>query len=100
MKLRTFAVGAAFAATVLVAGPAGAEMASGAVLANTCYSCHGTDGKSVGDMPTIAGKSEKFIVAKLTSFRSGKLPSTVMGRISKGFSDNEIAALAKFFAGK
>ncbi len=84
----------------LVVVPAKAEMASGAVLASTCYSCHGTGGKSAGDMPTIAGKSDKFIVNKLKSFRSGKLPSTVMGRIAKGFTDAEMAALATFFSGK
>ncbi len=80
-------------------GPARAEMASGAVLANTCFSFHGTDGKSVGAMPTIAGKSESFIAEKLKAFKSGELEATVMNRIAKGFSDAEIEALAKFFSG-
>ncbi len=75
-------------------------MASGAVLTNTCYSYHGTDGKSVGDMPTIAGKSEKFIAEKLKSFRKGTDDPTVMNRIAKGFTDAEIEAIAKFFAKK
>ncbi|MHA1153404.1 MAG: c-type cytochrome [Alphaproteobacteria bacterium] len=75
-------------------------MASGAVLTNTCFSCHGTDGKSVGDMPTIAGKSQDFIIEKLKAFKSGELEATVMSRIAKGFTDDEIAALAKFFSGK
>ena len=52
-----FVIGAA-----LAHGPARADMASGAVLANTCFSCHGTEGKSAGAMPTIAGKSEAYIV--------------------------------------
>jgi len=81
-------------------GTAEAEMASGAVLANTCFSCHGTDGKSAGDMPTIAGKSESFIVKKMMDFKAGKLEPTVMDRIVKGFTDTEIQALAKFFSGK
>ena len=84
----------------LAHGPARADMASGAVLANTCFSCHGTDGKSAGAMPTIADKTESYIVDKLTSFKSGKLDATVMNRIAKGFSDAEIAALAKFFSGQ
>lgn len=87
--------GAAFAGA-----PAQAEMASGAVLANTCFSCHGTDGKSLGDMPTIAGKSESFITEKLTGFKAGTIEATVMNRIAKGFTDDEIAALAKFFSVK
>ncbi len=91
----TFIAGAAF-----MTGPAQAEIASGAVLTNTCFSCHGTDGKSVGDMPTIAGKSEDFIIQKLKAFRSDELEATIMNRIAKGFTDEEIAALAKFFSGQ
>ncbi len=91
----TFIAGATFAGA-----PAQAEMASGAVLTNTCFSCHGTDGKSVGAMPTIAGKSEDFITKKLKAFKSGELEATVMNRIAKGFTDDEIAALAKFFSGQ
>lgn len=90
-------------AMLLVIGatlPARAEMASAAGLANSCFSCHGTDGKSAGAMPTIAGKSAAYMVEKLTSFKSGALDSTVMGRIAKGFSDAEIDALAKFFSGQ
>ncbi len=91
---------ALIASAAPASGPAQAEMASGAVLTNTCFSCHGTDGKSVGDMPTIAGKSEDFITRKLKAFKSGELEATVMNRIAKGFTDDEIAALAKFFSGK
>ena len=91
----TFVAGAAF-----MTGPAQAEIASGAVLTNTCFSCHGTDGKSVGDMPSIAGKSADFIAKKLKGFKSGELEATIMNRIAKGFTDEEIAALAKFFAGQ
>ncbi len=95
------AAAAAFIATAAFAsGPAQAEMASGAVLTNTCFSCHGTDGKSAGDMPTIAGKSEDYITQKLKAFKSGEIEATVMDRIAKGFTDDEIAALAKFFSGK
>ena len=95
------AAGVAFIASATFAsGPARAEMASGAVLTNTCFSCHGTDGKSVGDMPSIAGKSEDFITRKLKAFKSGELEATVMNRIAKGFTDEEIAALAKFFSAK
>ncbi len=101
MRQILFTATVAFIAVVVCArGPAQAEMASGAVLANTCFSCHGTDGKSAGDMPTIAGKSENFIAVKLRAFKSDSLDATIMNRIAKGFSDEEIAALAKFFSGK
>jgi len=92
--------GAFVLAMALQPAPAGAEIASGAVLANTCFSCHGPDGNSAGSMPTISGKSERFIISQLQSFRAADPEITVMGRIAKGFSDDEITALAKFFAGK
>jgi len=80
--------------------PANAQMASAEVLVNTCYSCHGTDGKSVGDMPTVAGKTKSFIANKLKAFKSGKISSTVMMRITKGFSDSELDAIAGIMARK
>ena len=75
-----------------------AEMSSGAALAATCYSCHGTDGKSQAAMPSISGKSAKYIMRTMTAYRDGKRQSTVMGRIAKGFNDKEIKALAEYFA--
>ena len=96
-------IGTFVLASVLSPNRAWADMASGEVLANTCFSCHGTDGNSLGDMPTIHGKSEQFIIKKLRAHKSGSgsgASSTVMSRIAKGFSDDEIAALAKFFASR
>jgi sulfide dehydrogenase cytochrome subunit len=95
-----FLLAAAALTGSFVAGQAQAQMASGSVLINTCYSCHGTDGKSSGAMPTIAGKAEGYVAKKLKAFRDGREPSTVMGRIAKGFGDDEIAALAKAFGKK
>jgi sulfide dehydrogenase cytochrome subunit len=34
----------------------------------------------------------------MQQFRSGQRPSTVMGRIAKGFSDDEIQAIAAWLA--
>jgi len=71
-----------------------------AVLANTCFSCHGTDGKSPGAMPSLAGKSAGYIAQKMREFRSGERVNTVMSRIAKGFSDAEIKALADHLGDK
>jgi len=91
------------AAVLLFALPAGitkADMASAVVLANTCFSCHGTDGASAGAMPSIKGKPADFIETQLTGFRDGTKRGTVMNRIAKGFTDDEIKALSRYFAGK
>ncbi|MDD9879061.1 MAG: c-type cytochrome [Magnetovibrio sp.] len=90
------------AAAILAAGFAGpapaADMASSVVLANTCFSCHGTDGHSAGAMPSINGKPAKYIASQMKAFRDGKKQSTVMQRIAKGFGDKEIESLAQYFA--
>ena len=91
------------AAAVLAAGivPAHAQQADGRVLALSCLNCHGPGGKSPGDIPSIAGKTEDFLKNTLTDFRDGKrtgASATVMGRLAKGYSDAEIAALAKYIA--
>jgi cytochrome c553 len=91
------------AAAVLAAGivPAQAQQADGRVLALSCLNCHGPGGKSPGDIPSIAGKTEDFLKNTLTDFRDGKrtgASATVMGRLAKGYSDAEIAALAKYIA--
>jgi sulfide dehydrogenase cytochrome subunit len=79
-------------------GSAAADTPSSVVLANTCFSCHGTDGHSAGAMPTLNGKPAKLIEIALKAFRDGKKESTVMMRIAKGFDDAEIKALAEYFA--
>jgi len=75
-----------------------AEISQGAMLSNSCAGCHGTDGKSPGAIPSINGKSTTFISTSLMEFRSGKRPSTVMGRHAKGYTDKEIKLIANHFA--
>ena len=76
-----------------------AEVTQGAMLSNSCSACHGTDGKSPGTIPSLYGKSVKFITESLEEFRAGSRPSTVMGRHAKGYSDEEIKLIAEYFAG-
>ncbi len=73
--------------------------ASGAMLANTCAGCHGTYGASSGPAaPSIGGLSETYMVEVMAAYKSGDRASTIMGRIAEGYSDAEIAAMAKFYA--
>jgi sulfide dehydrogenase cytochrome subunit len=102
-EIRLLAAAALSAAFLLFVSPTGiarADMASAVVLANTCFSCHGTEGASIGAMPSIKGKPADFIQAQLTAFRNGKKKGTVMNRIAKGFNNDEIKALSRYFAGK
>ncbi len=100
MQKRSFLTAAfvlSLGALVLSAQPAAAEE-RGMILSLSCYACHGPSGRSPGSMPTIAGKSAKYITKILGEFASGKRPSTVMGRIARGYTDQEIADLAAYFA--
>ena len=49
-------------------------------------------------MPRLAGVDQAAIVRALLEFRSGQRAATVMDRIAKGFTDDEIQALAAWFA--
>jgi sulfide dehydrogenase cytochrome subunit len=98
MIIKTLNAGFVAALTIsALSSPASGEMASGNIMANTCYSCHGTNGVSAGSMPTISGKSQKFIARAMKDFQSGKRKGTVMNRIAKGFSEAEIDSLSKVF---
>lgn len=69
------------------------------MLANTCAGCHGTNGASVGPAtPTIAGMSAAYFNDAMAQYKSGDRKSTIMGRIAKGYTDEEIALMADWFA--
>jgi sulfide dehydrogenase cytochrome subunit len=88
----------AFLAAALVACSAPASAADGNVLALSCAACHGTNGKSPGSIPAIAGKAQNFLETSLADFKSGKRTGTVMNRLAKGYRDDQIKALAVFFS--
>ncbi len=72
-----------------------------AMLSNTCAGCHGTDGASVGPaIPSLGGMSAAYITEMMNGYKSGDIKSTIMGRLAKGYNDDEIAAMANFFASK
>ena len=69
------------------------------LLAAGCANCHGPDGHSPGAMPTIGGASLDVLKTKLLAFRNDDAPgTTVMVRLAKGFSEDELVALAEYFA--
>jgi cytochrome c553 len=67
-------------------------------LAATCANCHGTDGRAQGDMRPLAGMPAQTQLAMLAGFRNGTLPATVMHQLVKGYSDEQLALIAGFYA--
>lgn len=84
-----------FAAPVFASSP----IDPGARLAATCTGCHGTNGATAGKaLPPLAGQSREALLASLQAFKSGARSATIMTQITKGYSDEQLAQLAAFFA--
>jgi sulfide dehydrogenase cytochrome subunit len=76
-----------------------AETASPSMLGYTCAGCHGTNGNSHGPAtPTLAGASKDYIIEAMEYYATGERASTIMGRIAKGYTKDEVKAIAEFFS--
>ena len=68
-------------------------------LAGTCFTCHGTDGHSVGGVPPgLAGLSKSDLLQQMRDFKAGKRPATIMHQIAKGYTDEQLDLIAGYFA--
>jgi cytochrome c553 len=76
---------------------AAAEPPPGAV---SCSGCHPTSARVTSPVVRLAGLDRTAIVRAMQEFRSGQRAGTVMDRIAKGFTEDEIQALAAWFAGQ
>lgn len=75
------------------------DIASASMLSSTCSGCHGTNGNSVGPAsPNIAQMEKVAFVEAMQAFKSGDTYSTIMGRIAKGYTGEEIERMAGHFA--
>lgn len=70
------------------------------VLAGACANCHGTDGRSPGGIPSLAGRPADVLKMQMLAYKSDTPPAgtTIMNRLAKGYSDAEIDALAQHFS--
>lgn len=67
--------------------------------ANTCIGCHGPQGISASPLwPNLAGQKEAYLMKQLTDFRSGARKDPLMNPLAAALSDQDIAALAKYFS--
>lgn len=72
------------------------EISRGAIVASTCYACHGTYGVSPGSIPSFDEISPERMIDILQGFRAGTRASSVMGRHASGYTDEEIVELAEY----
>jgi sulfide dehydrogenase cytochrome subunit len=81
---------------VLVSGTAfAAEAPPGA---SSCSGCHATNASAGTPVPPLQGRSAADIANATIEFKTGKRQGTIMDRIAKGFSDEEIKAIAAWYA--
>lgn len=92
-------MGVVLAGGLLASSMAQADFDRASVLANTCVGCHGVNGISAGPaIPSIAGLSEAYFIDTMKAYREGTRPSTIMTRLAKGYTDQDIDDMAKYFA--
>jgi sulfide dehydrogenase cytochrome subunit len=95
--VRTLAVCLAVASPTLPA--AEQDPTASRNLAASCFTCHGTEGNSVGGVPpSLAGRERAELVQMLKDFKTGKRPATIMHQQAKGYTDEQLEAIAAYFA--
>jgi len=68
------------------------------LLASSCAACHGTNGHSVGGLPSLAGVDKLYLIEQMQQFVSGERTSTVMLHHASGYTAEEIELMADFFS--
>jgi cytochrome c553 len=66
--------------------------------AASCSGCHPTSKSVNTPVPRLVGRNAAEIEAAIQEFRTGQKPASVMDRVAKGFSVDEIAVIAAWYA--
>ena len=90
----------AVALAMVMAGivPMAADTPAPPLIAEGCAGCHGQSGAGMGQIPRIAGYDRTEFIHVWQEFRDDARPATVMNRIARGYTDEEIATLADYFS--
>lgn len=75
-----------------------AQLRAAAYMAANCANCHGTNGKSAGAMPGLAGLPRAYLVRQMQDFRDGRRAATLMHQIAKGYTDEQYELMGEFFS--
>ena len=77
------------ASSAIEVAPAGAAACSG---------CHPSSRAADTPFTRLTGRNPADILTAMQEFRTGQRPATVMDRIAKGFTDDEVKAIAAWYA--
>ena len=90
---------AAYFATANPVKSAGRAVGTPPAAAATCVACHGADGVGITpDYPTLAGQHADYIEQALRAYRKGTRQNPVMNPMAAALKDDDIRALAEYFA--
>jgi sulfide dehydrogenase cytochrome subunit len=89
---RVFAAGILALASVSAASAADAPPG-----ATSCSGCHSPSATEDSTPPRLVGRDPAKIVAALQEFRSGQRAATIMDRVVKGFTPEEVEAIAAWY---
>ena len=63
-----------------------------------CANCHGTNGQAQPGLASLACAAKADTVQKMQDFKAGRRPATIMHQLAKGYSDDQIEAIAAYYA--
>jgi cytochrome subunit of sulfide dehydrogenase len=95
MKALCIAIGVATVMTSAMPAIAASAPPPGAT---ACSGCHTAGATVASSVSRLYGRDANEIMTAMTGFRDGSVPATVMNRIAKGFSDDELRAIAAWLA--
>ena len=72
---------------------------AGRNLSAACFTCHGTNGNSVGGVPpSLAGRASGELFQIMKDFQSGKRPATIMHQQARGYTDDQLKLITGYLA--
>jgi cytochrome c553 len=99
LLMRIHWVSAGCALALLAAPASGQDPNEARALAATCFTCHGSEGRSVGGVPAaLAGRDRGELLQELRDFKSGKRPGTVMHQHASGYTDEQLDIISGYFS--
>lgn len=81
--------------------PPAVDLAAGVdlVSARACATCHGPNGLSVNPaVPDLAGQKQAYLAAALDAYRSGLRRESLMSRVARGLTDEDVKQLALYYS--
>ncbi len=90
-------VGIAAFGLILASHASAAGLADAPPGALSCSGCHSSAPAADTAVPRLIGRNPADIVTAMQAFKTGQRPSTVMERIAKGFSEDEVKAIAAWY---